>query len=303
MVPNEPTRQPQLGYLYVPPYRVQGISVAGEQTSIAVPELDICFDIGLCPRAVLPSRYVALSHGHMDHAAALSYYFSQRNFQGMGEGSVICHSDLAGPIHKLMRAWSDLEGQNTPYQVMPLKPDGEIQIKNKTIVRGFATRHSAGSMGFIVVEKRSKLKEEFVGLEQKKIVDLKKQGTAITELHEIPLVCYTGDTAWGEHFDRQDVLNSKILIVECTFTESKHRSRANLGKHLHLDHIPKLLEKSNAQAVVLTHLSRRTPMAVARGAIENAIPTSEHERVFILMDGKINKQRYQQQLENDTDQA
>ncbi|MFW6336606.1 MAG: hypothetical protein ACOC3G_05720, partial [Phycisphaeraceae bacterium] len=60
---------------------MQGLSVAGEESVVQVPELDIVFDIGLCPRPVLPSPYVALTHGHMDHAAGLSYYLSQRYFQ------------------------------------------------------------------------------------------------------------------------------------------------------------------------------------------------------------------------------
>ena len=80
-----------------------------------VPELHICFDIGRCPRFALNSSYVALSHGHMDHAAGLPYYFSQRFFQGMDVGHVVCHPRLADPIRNIMRAWVDLEAQRTPY--------------------------------------------------------------------------------------------------------------------------------------------------------------------------------------------
>jgi len=67
MLPKQPPRRPQLGFLYLPPYRVQGVSIAGEATAVQVPELDIGFDIGECPRAMLTSNLVALSHGHMDH--------------------------------------------------------------------------------------------------------------------------------------------------------------------------------------------------------------------------------------------
>ena len=81
-IPKEPHRRPQMGFLYLPPYRVQGVSIAGEETVIQIPELDVCFDVGLVPRAALTSKYVALTHGHMDHSAGISYYFSQRNFQG-----------------------------------------------------------------------------------------------------------------------------------------------------------------------------------------------------------------------------
>jgi ribonuclease Z len=73
MLPKTPPRTGQVGFLYVPPYRIQGISVAGEQTVVQIPELDVSFDIGMCPRIALSSPYVALSHGHMDHVGGLPW--------------------------------------------------------------------------------------------------------------------------------------------------------------------------------------------------------------------------------------
>ena len=84
MLPSPPARAGQLGFLYLPPYRVQGISVAGEQTVIQIPELDVAFDIGTCTRAVLSVPTIALSHAHMDHLGGLPYWFSQRYFQKIG---------------------------------------------------------------------------------------------------------------------------------------------------------------------------------------------------------------------------
>ncbi len=296
MIPNPPPRRPQLGFLYVHPYRIQGISIAGEETFVQIPELGVCFDIGRAPRASLTSDFVALSHGHMDHSAGLAYYFSQRNFQGIGTGTVICHPRLEGPIHGVMKAWIDLENQRTPHNIVPLEPDQEHTIKNNIVLRAFATRHTVPSLGYIAIEKRSKLREEFVGLPQPKLVELKKQGVEITQVHDIPLVCFTGDTMWGEHFDRPDVLNAKILITECTFLEPEHRDRADVGKHLHLEHIAQLMEKSQADAVILTHLSRRTHISEAKQMIADAIPRKHHDRLLILMDNKSNRLRYEQQV-------
>lgn len=285
-----------MGFLYLPPYRIQGISVAGEQSVVQVPELDVCFDLGSCPRPVLTSKYIALTHGHMDHSAAISYYFSQRHFQGIGTGTIVCHPQLEGPIRGIMKAWVDLESQRTPHEVIPLAPDEQIQIKNNIYLRSFATQHTVPSVGFVTVEQRSKLRADLVGQPQEKLVELKKKGEAITETHEIPLVCYTGDTMWGEHFDRPDVLNAKVLITECTFLEPGHRDRAGIGQHLHLDDILELLERSTAEAVVLTHLSRRTHMGQVRKVLEDAIPAKHRDRLFVLMDYRTNRKRYEQQL-------
>lgn len=295
MIPSPPPRPPQTGFLYVHPLRIQGYSIAGEETAVQVPELGVCFDIGRCPRLALTSSFVALSHGHMDHVAGLGYYFSQRYFQGMDVGQVVCHPHLEKPIHNLMRGWSELEAQRTPYRVHPLAPDQELEIKNNRYLRGFATMHTVPSLGFVVLERRSKLRDDLVGLPQEQILDLKKRGESITRTVEIPLVCYTGDTCMGDHFDRPDVLGAKILITECTFLETGDRHRASAGKHLHLGDILDLLDRSQAEAVILIHLSRRTHIAAARAQLDEAVPSRHRDRVLMLMDSKSNRIRYEQQ--------
>lgn len=296
MIPREPTRRPQQGFLYLHPYRIQGISIAGEETVVQVPELDLCFDIGVCPKTALAAKFVALTHGHMDHSAAIAYYFSQRHFQGMGTGNVCCHAALERPLHNLMNAWVDVEHQRTPYKIIPMNEGDQIEIKNNIVLRAFETKHTVPSMGFVAIERRSKLRDEFQGLPQEKLVELKAGGTEITQMHEIPLVCFTGDTAWGKHFDRPDVIHAKVLITECTFLEPDDYKRAAIGKHLHVNHIVNLLERCTAEAVVLTHLSRRTHIVQARQFLDKAIPAEHRDRVFILMDGRTNRTRYERQL-------
>ncbi len=138
---------------------------------------------------------------------------------------------------------------------------------------------------------------------QEQLVDLKSKGHEITQVHEMPLVTYTGDTMCGEHFEREDVLNSRILITKCTFIESEHRSRASVGKHLHLEHIVHLLDRCNCEAVVLMHMSRRTQQGQIRQAVSDLIPERHQDRVFILIDGRTNRRRYEQQVADAEAQA
>ncbi len=77
-----------------------GLSLAGEETVIAAPELNVCFDIGRAPREVISIDNVCLSHGHMDHAAGVAYYLSQRGFIGNAGGRVIVHRTLAQSLQK-----------------------------------------------------------------------------------------------------------------------------------------------------------------------------------------------------------
>lgn len=293
MLPKMPPRGEQVGFVFVPPFRVQGISVAGEQTVVHIPELDVAFDIGLCPRVALAAPYVALSHGHMDHIAALPYYFSQRMFQGMGAGTCFCHPDLYEPLNRMLDAWIDLERQRTERRIIPLAPDEQYEIKNNIFLRAIEMGHTVPSLGYAVVERRSKLREEFIGLPQTELRDLKSRGVEITRTLEIPLVAYTGDTEFGPQLFRDEFAAAPVVIAECTFFDPAHKSRAKIGKHLHIDDIAQLLSVWRAEAVVLVHLTRRTHMVEAREHLAQRIGKEQTDRLHFLMDHQANRRRYE----------
>lgn len=294
MLPKPPPHEARLGFVYHPPYRVQGISMAGEATSIQVPELDLCFDMGICPRAMLSSKVVAISHGHMDHVGGLAYYCSQRRFQGMGEGTIICGTALEQPIRDMMNGYVGLEQQRTPYNLIALESDEQVKIKNNIFLRAFDLEHAGPTSGFSVIEQRSKLKPEFVGLPQEKLRELKDRGEQITRTMDIPLVAYIADTLPGPHLVREDVRKAKIVISECTFFDADHKDRAKLGMHLHVDDVVEWLGVLECELLVLVHLSRRTNIRDARQRINDLAP-DHADRVAFLMDHRTNRMQYEHQ--------
>ncbi|MFM8578534.1 MAG: MBL fold metallo-hydrolase [Planctomycetaceae bacterium] len=294
MVPRPPPREGQLGFLFIPPYRIQGISVAGEEAVVHVPELDLVFDIGLCPRPVLTAGTVCLSHAHMDHVAGLPYWFSQRHFQKLGVGRVLCHQRLVKPLEAMMATWIDLERQKTPHEIIGLEPGQDFRLRPNVVVRGIEVSHSAPSLAFAVVENRSKLREEFLGLPQDKLRELKMSGTEITRSTEIPLVAYTGDTEMGPFLLRDEFVNARIVVTECTFFEPEHRDRAKVGKHIHVEDLRQLIRIWNAPDIVVVHVSRRTNMSYARDHLAEAAGEHAH-RIHLLMDHRINRHRYERQ--------
>ena len=296
MLPKPPAREGSLGFLYLPPYRVQGTSIAGEATCVQVPEIDTCFDMGSCPRPMLASKFVAVSHGHMDHIGGLAYYCSQRHFQGMGEGTIVCDARIAPAIERMMAGYVELERQNTPYKLISLKEGEEHQIKNNIMLRAVPMEHTVPAMGYVVVERRSKLKEEFMGFPQEKLRELKDRGTEITKLLQIPLIAYLGDTAPGPQLVREDVRKAQIVICECTFTEPDHRERAKVGMHMHAEQIAEWLGVLECEHLVLTHMSRRTNLGAARKQLSQLAGPKAMLKVHLLMDYRYNKERYERQL-------
>lgn len=296
MIAKPPPREGSMGFLFLPPFRVQGLSVAGEASCVQIPELDVCFDMGICPRMALASKYVAISHGHMDHIGGLAYYCSQRHFQGMGPGTIVCDARIAASIERMMAGYVELERQNTPYKLIALEPEREHQIKPSIFLRAFAVEHTVPAMGYVVVEKRSKLKEEYNGLPQEKLRELKDRNIEITRQLQVPLVAYLGDTQPGPHLVREDVRKAQIVICECTFMEPEHKERAKIGMHMHAEAVAEWLRVLECQHLVLVHVSRRTNLGFARKRLTDLAGPNLMQRVQFLMDYRVNKERYERQV-------
>ena len=274
----------KLARLVIDDLEILGYSVAGEETVIGLPQLDVCFDVGKAPDQLISINHVLLTHGHMDHAAGIAYYLSHRKFNGMSEGTVLTPPTTVKPIRQILDAWGRLDGNRIPAKIIGVQPGDEYQIKPNQIVRVFPTKHTRGSVGFTVIETRKKLKPEYHGLTGPQIVELKKQGVQIENPLEIPLVSYLGDTSYADFSALDYVSKSKILIAECTFYEDEHVERADAGKHMHIDEFGPLLERMENESIIITHLTHRTNVPEARKMLEKRLPGEVFKKVLILMD-------------------
>ncbi|HNQ24892.1 MAG TPA: MBL fold metallo-hydrolase [Phycisphaerae bacterium] len=261
-----------------------GVSLAGEETVVAAPEYNVCFDVGRAPREMISIDNVCLSHGHMDHAAGVAYYFSQRLFVGNSPGRVILHRSLAGPLQRLMAVWGEIEGHYSPGEVIGVEPLEDVELRRGLLVRPFEVNHCPAALGFTLIEARHKLRPEFFGLPGPRLVELKRQGIDIQTPIELPLVTFTGDTAVGRFLDQPFVRDSQVLLIECTFFDQEHVVRARAGRHLHVADLPRVLEAVPASRIVLIHLTRRTDLRLARRILEKTVPKNDLERISFLME-------------------
>jgi ribonuclease Z len=265
-------------------FHIVGYSVAGEETVVQVPEMNVCFDIGRCPYFALTSDIVCISHSHMDHLAGIGYYLSQRHFQGMKPGTVVLPREIERPVDVLLRCWRDVERQGTPYKLVPMVHDQLWEVRRDFGIRAFATHHGGASLGYSIVSIREKLKPEYMGKTGPELAEMKKRGVEIQYRVEVPMVAFLGDTAPGMVFDHPDVQAAQVLVTEVTFFEPSHKLKAKAGKHLHLDHFVEVLPKLRNEHIVISHVSRRTGIRKARRLLSKRVGEEHMQRIHFLMD-------------------
>lgn len=263
-----------------------GYSVAGEETVIGMPQLDVCFDIGKAPNQLVSLNHVLLTHGHMDHAAGIAYYLSHRKFLGMPPGVVLAPPNLIPHIQQIIDAWGRLDGNTVPAKLVPVVHGDEYRLKPNLIARVFATKHTRQAVGFSVIETRKKLKPEYAGMPGPELAKLKKQGIKVENPIEVPIVSYLGDTSYLDFAELEHVANSRILIAECTFFEDEHTTRADAGRHMHIDEFGPLLERMNNETILITHLTQRTGIGEVKRMLKQKLSEETYRKVIILMDRK-----------------
>ena len=273
-----------LAHIKIDDLDIIGYSVAGEETVVAMPRLDVCFDVGKAPEQIISINHVLLTHGHMDHAAGVAYYLSHRKFSGQKPGTVLAPANLTASISEIIDAWGSLDGNTIPARLVGVKAGDEFQVKPNLFVRVFPTKHSRGSVGYTVIEKRKKLKAEYTNLNGRQIVELKKQKIRIDYPVEIPIVTYLGDTKYVDFSQLEYIRQSKILIAECTFFADEHTSRADAGRHMHIDEFARLIERLENEHIIITHLTRRTGMSEIKKIIEQKLGRECYNRITLLMD-------------------
>ncbi|XP_047954612.1 nuclear ribonuclease Z isoform X2 [Salvia hispanica] len=202
--------------LQIEGYPIGGLSIAGHETCVIMPSLNLAFDIGKCPQRAISQQFLFISHGHMDHIGGLPMYVATRGLYRMAPPTIIVPKVIKESVEKLFEAHMAMDHSELEHTLVGLDVGEEFCVRKDLKVRAFKTYHVIPSQGYIVYSVKQKLKQEYSGRPGAELKSLRLSGVEITNTYTTPEIAFTGDTMsdFITDVDNADALRAKILIME-----------------------------------------------------------------------------------------
>jgi ribonuclease Z len=193
-------------------------------------------------------------------------------------------ADAVEPVEALLRAFQRLDRGRLPARLVGVDAGQEIELSRELVVRTFPTRHTVTSLGFLVYERRKKLKPEYHELSGEEIRDLRLSGVEVSAEIRLPKLAYLGDTAPQGLDVLPDVYLAEILIMEMTFVAPGERASViHKYGHTHLDDILSRAERFENEVIIASHFSTRLHPDQIQRIVERKLPESLRARLKVWL--------------------
>jgi len=263
---------------------IEGYSRAAVQTYWRIPELKIGFDLGAQPWAFMSTGTWFVSHAHLDHLAALPVYVARRRMMKMEPPTIYLPASAVEHVERILKLFTRLDRGRMPCQLLPLEPGAEIELSREHVVTVSATKHTIPSLGFVVWERRRKLRPEYQGLTGPQIRDLRLGGTDVTEERRVARFAYLGDSSPEGLDDCPAMYDAHVLVMEMTFVAPSHRKdKIHKFGHMHLDDVIARRERFKNEVIIASHFSTRYNSKRIRDIVGRMVPDAFDGRLHLWL--------------------
>src|SRR5262245_34818486 len=168
---------------------IEGYSRAAVQSYWRIPELKLGFDMGGSPWSFMGTQTWFVTHSHLDHLAAIPVYVARRRMMKMDPPTIYLPEESVENVRRMLHAWQRLDRGRMVCELIGVKHGDEVELSREHIVSVFATKHTVPSVGFVVWDRRKKLRPELQGIPGDQIRDRRLAGEEVTHEVRVPLVC------------------------------------------------------------------------------------------------------------------
>ncbi len=265
-------------------FTIDGWSRAAIQTYWRIKELKILFDHGAHSWDFASTPNLAISHVHPDHFAGVMSYISTRHQLHMEPPRIFIPSSADQHIRDLFKVWKKMTGDPMDCDLISCKEGDEFKLIGNHYITPFSTKHSVNNQGYVILEKRQKLKPEFKDANTSEIVDIKKSGEAVSDEIIIPQICFYGDGTIGALRSNENARKSKVLICEVTFFDNPPDPKdMDRYGHIHIDDFSQLVDQLENEIIIISHVSSRYKKEQVLNIIDQKISAASKPRIILWM--------------------
>lgn len=248
-------------------FTVEGFSRAPVMTFWRIPEYKLGFDLGWQPWEFMGVPRWFLSHTHMDHVLALPAYVARRRMMQMEPPTIYVPKQKAADVRQFLGAFCRLEQSVLPCEIIGVEPGDELDLSRELVVTVHKTYHTVPSVGYIIWERRKKLRPEYLELSGVEIRDLNLSGVEVSYEVRFPRVAFLGDSSPRGLDENPDMYRADVLIAEMTHVSTSKNEPHQTPGHMRLQDYVDRQEKFQNQKIVVSHFSVR----YAQREIENSV--------------------------------
>ena len=153
---------------------------------------DFLFDCGYFSSDTTSSKFVLISHGHIDHVGSCIAHARARGLGG-SPATYFVPSDIVDHLSEARAAFEKLDNAPIAMKLVGINPGDEFTIGSNLRVKAFGTVHRVPSQGYAVYNKRKgQLLPELKKLSGAEIKELKLMGQTILtpDTEELEMVQY-----------------------------------------------------------------------------------------------------------------